>query len=307
MENANEILFRCSSLSNIMADLGGITEAQMRTLNTLLNKEKALTAIQAETVKELTKKRDTKPELTSGIITHLIDVFVSNQYNRFTEIKAKQLDKGNEVEEDSITTVSRITKKNFKKNKTHLRNDFILGTPDLYEGEGIYNAEIIRDTKSSWDIYSFTRAKHKELPSANKWQGTGYMDLTGAKKCFIDYCLNNTPYRLVNKELHYESYNHDDNNTPAWIELQIIGNHTYDKKTFDEYIDIRCVNINEDENSKAVYHSFVEIPLLERYFCFEFDRNEDDIKALHERVVECRNWMNKELFKVEKHKITINQ
>jgi hypothetical protein len=295
MHNANNILFRCSSLGHIMVDCGGITEKQLKTIAELSCKPK-LTDNQKETLANLILKRDTKPELSTGIITHLIDVFVSNKYNRFTEIKGKQLDKGNDTEEDSITVVSRITKKFFKKNEEHLKNDFICGTPDLFEGKDIYNAEIIRDTKSSWDVYTFNRAKFKELKEHYKWQGTGYMALTGATKCFIDYCLNNTPYSLINKELHYESYNHAENNTPAWIELQIIANHVYDKKTFDEYISIRGINI-EDENAMAIYHGFVEIPLEERHFCFEFERNEDDIKALYNRIEDCREYMNEHLFK----------
>lgn len=295
--NADEILFRCSSLGHIMVDCGGITEKQLKTLSELQAKEKR-TQIQEINLQDMIFKRDTKPELSSGIITHLIDVFVSNKYNRFAEIKAKQLDKGNDTEEDSITTVSRITKKLFKKNTEHLENEFIKGTPDLYDGADVYHAEIIRDTKSSWDAYTFNRAKFKELKDLYKWQGMGYMALSGAKKCFIDYCLNNTPYSLINKELHYESFNHSENDTPAWIELQIIANHVYDKKTFDEYILIRGINIS-DENAQAIYDGFVEIPLEERYFSFEFDRSDDDIKAIYERVKECREYMNKYLFKVD--------
>ncbi len=251
----NEIKFRCSSLGHIM------TEPQ--------------------------KKSET---LSKTCKTHLIDVYVSNRYNRFTEINGKALSKGNDTEEDSITTVSLITGKFFKKNTERLKNAFIEGIPDLFEGELIYKADVIRDTKSSWDIYTFHRAKYSELKYLYYWQGQGYMDLTGAKKCFIDYCLNNTPYNLVNKELYYEGFKHD-GDTPAWIALQIIANHTYDLKTFDSYIQQAGININENEYSKAVYAGFVEVPLKERYFCFEFDRNDEDIQRMHQRVIECRNFI----------------
>jgi len=259
MNNANEILFRCSSICYLMTnDRSGKN--------------------MGETAK-----------------THLVDVYVSNKYNRFTEIKAKQLQKGNDTEEDSITVVSRVTKKFFKKNTEHLHNDFIKGTPDLFEGETIHKAEVIRDTKSSWDIYSFNRAKSKGLIDNYYWQGMGYMWLTGANKCFIDYCLNNTPYNLINKELHYESYNHFENDTPAWIELQIIANHVYDKETFDKYIGIRGISIN-DEYAQAVYDGFVEVPLKERHFSFEFDRSEEDIERIKERIKQAREYMNTNLF-----------
>jgi len=263
--NADKILFRCSSLAFLMTE----------------PREKA--AKERGELSETTKK-------------HLIDVFVSAKYDRFTEIKGKFLDKGNETEEDSITTVSRITKTFFKKNVTNLKNEFLSGTPDLFLGEDVHHAEIIRDTKSSWDVFTFNRAKGTELSDKYKWQGTGYMALTGANKCYIDYCLNNTPYSLVNKELYYESFNHSSSNTPAWIELQIIANHTYDKKTFDEYIATRGIDINADVNSKAVYAGFVEIPLQERHFAFEFKRNESDIEKLYNRIRACRTWMDENLF-----------
>lgn len=295
--NADNILFRCSSLGHIMADCGGITEKQLKTLSELQAKEKR-TQIQEINLQDLILKRDAKPKISAGIITHLIDVFVSEKYNRFTEIKAKQLDKGNDTEEDSITTVSRITKKLFKKNTEHLENEFIKGTPDLYDGIDVYHAEIIRDTKSSWDAYTFNRAKFKELKDLYKWQGMGYMALSGAKKCFIDYCLNNTPYSLINKELYMEAYKYE-TKTPAWVELQVIANHVYDKKTFDQYISTREIDIHEDENSKAAYTGFVEIPLEERHFYFEFERDENKIKQIYERVKECRAYMNKYLFKID--------
>lgn len=316
MNNANEILFRCSSLGYLMAEPREKSPYQkwadeLDTLkgyrvqyDAMANKEtktaiNKLASIQKKEllVAELEKHKD-DVHLAETVKTHLVDVYVSNKYNRFTEISAKQLDKGNEVEEDSITVISRLKKTFFKKNEVHLSNNIIKGTPDLFEGENIYKAEHILDAKSSWDCYSFNRAKNKELNENYYWQGTGYMMLTGASKCTIGYCLNNTPYQLVVNELRKESYKYADNDTPAWVELQIIANHVYDKQTFDEYINLRGIALL-DENDKAVYNGFVEIPLQERYFEFTFERNPEDIERLTKRIYQCRNWMNENLFKNE--------
>lgn len=261
---ANDILFRCSSLGYLMTNPRTGTD-----------------------ISETTK-------------THLVDVYVSHKYNRFTEINGKYLDKGNDVEEASITVVSRRTKKFFKKNEQHLKNLFIMGTPDLFEGESIEKAEEIRDTKSSWDVYTFNRAKNKPLDPKYKWQGIGYMALTGAKVCYIDYCLNNTPYYLIEKELRFESYNQPDGNTPNWIELQIIANHVYDRETFQKYIDFRGIAIT-DEYCQTVYDGFVEIPLEERHFSFEIKRDLVEIDALYKQIRRCRTWMNENLFNVEEN------
>lgn len=291
--NADKILFRCSSLGYIMTEGKQITENQLATIRELEGKDK-LTEKQKATLGSLVYKRD-NPELPDGCKTHLVDVFVREKYNRFTEIHAKQLDKGNDVEEDSITVISRITKEIYRKNEESLSNLYIKGTPDLFKGESISKAEIIRDAKSSWDVFTFNRAISKELDPKYKWQGMGYMWLTGAKRCFIDYCLNNTPYHLVEGELRRESYNHINGDTPNWIELQIIANHVYDRKTFDKYVNERGLGL-VDDNCKAISDSFIEIPLEERHFSFEFERNESDIEKLIKRIKDCRDWMNENLF-----------
>ncbi len=238
----------------------------------------------------MTEPRSKNAGLSETAKTHCIDVLVSAKYNRFTEIHSKYLDKGNDVEEDSITTISRITKQFFKKNTETLENDFIKGTPDIFQGEEIRKAEIIRDAKSSWDVYTFMRSKHKGLDDKYFWQGQGYCWLTGAKKFYIDYCLNNTPYHIVEGELRKESYRHPEGATPAWVELQIIANHVYDKKTFEDYIQFRgCHPI--DDYSRAVKAGFVEIPLKERHFNYEVEFYADIPHKIEKRVIECRQFI----------------
>jgi hypothetical protein len=258
--NANDILFRCSSLGHLM-----------------------------------TEPRSKSETLSEGTKTHLVDVFTREKYNRFEEINSKFLDKGNDVEEDSITVVSRITKIHHKKNEESLSNEFIRGTPDLFIGESITKAERIRDTKSSWSLFTFQRSISKPLDTKYYWQGQGYMALSGAKVCNIDYCLNNTPWHIVEGELRKEGYNHLNLDTPAWIEAQIIANHTYDAKTFHEYMDNRAIDGFKDENTQAIVKGFVEIPLLERHFSFEFERNDIDINRLYARIKDCRQWINDNL------------
>jgi hypothetical protein len=266
---ANNILFRCSSLGYLMAEPKKKTEV-----------------------------------LSEGAKTHLVDVYVSNKYNRFTEINSKYLDKGNDSEEDSITIVSLKTKQFFIKNQEHLSNEFIKGTPDLFTGKSIYEAETIRDTKSSWDVYTFNRSIHAELKDLYYWQGMGYMWLTGARKCYVDYCLNNTPWNLIEQELRKESYNHPENDTPQWIELQIIARHVYDLKTFNEYREFRNLT-GSDDYSKIVIAGFVEIPLNERHFAFEFDRDENEIERLKAKIMHARIYLNQHLFKVKDESISI--
>lgn len=264
MENADDLLFRCSSLGHLMKD------------------PKTIKAKEAG-------------ELAEGVKTHLVDVYVAAMYERHEEISSKYLDKGNETEENSIDTVSRMTKKFFKKNETTLSNDFIKGTPDLFIGKDIYNATHIRDTKSSYSVYTFHRSISKELLDLYYWQVQGYMALSGAQVANVDYCLNNTPFNMIEAELRRESYKHMEGNTPNWIELQIIANHIYDRKSFDEFMERSGIH-PIDENSKAIVLGFVEIPLEKRWFTFEVKRNDEDIQRLYDRISQCRKWINKQYF-----------
>lgn len=262
--NAEKILFRCSSLHHLMTE------------------PKSKAAKEAG-------------ELSESAKTHLIDVFVRAKYGRQTELDNKYLRKGNEAEENSITLYALAHRNMFYKNEERLSNMFICGTPDLGDKKPITESKHTIDTKTSWDIFTFTRAKYKEIPNNNYWQGVGYLALTGAEKHTVAYCLVNTPFHLVQSELYRENYKHADNNTPAAIELNIIANHVYDRKVFDEYINRRGCPADTLE-AKEIIDSFVEIPLAERIFEFKIARDEKEIERLYERIKMARGFMNAELF-----------
>jgi len=95
MANADNILFRCSSLGHIMTEAKGKTG-----------------------ISETCKK-------------HLIDVYVSRTYGRNTNIHNRYTIKGLAVEEDSLTLYSRVSKKFYVKNEDNIKNEFICGTPDI--------------------------------------------------------------------------------------------------------------------------------------------------------------------------------
>ncbi len=232
--------------------------------------------------------------LSEGAKTHILKTFITEKYNRYKDITSKYLTKGNDTEEDSITVISRIDKKRYRKNDIMLKNDFIKGTPDIFEGPEITNATHIIDTKSSWDLETFLTAKYSKLKPLYYWQGQSYMWLTNAKKCTIAYVLNNTPWGLIESELRKESYKYPENEFPEWVEAMIIANHVYDFKTFKDYLDFR--NISESkEHVSTIIKGFIEIPLEERHFKFEFDRNDADLERLKNRIIQSREYIKNNL------------
>lgn len=254
----------------------------------------------------MTEPRTKSETLSETTKTHLMDVFVSAKYGRKEEHSGKMLDKGNEREQDSITLLSRITKTFFKKNETCLSNSRIKGTPDLFLGESVENATEIFDTKTSWSAHTFFRAQ-KELNKLYYWQGVSYMALTGASKCTIAYCLVNGTQQAINDEKRKLAYQmgviDQSASNPAYKEKckQIEINHIFDIKSFAEE------NPFFDFDNEIVNNSWAfDIPMQERLFTISFERNDEDIQRLYNRIDECRKWMNENLFKVNEEEEIIH-
>ena len=225
-------LFRCSSLGKLMTDPRS----------------------KSETLSETTK-------------THLVEVYVREVHGREKEITTKYMEKGLSVEEDSITLYSRFNKKFYSKNEERLKNSFVIGTPDLFEGDSIETASHIIDIKSSWDIFTFYAVRGTAINKNYYWQLQGYMDLTGAKTATLAYCLVNTPDTLIE----------DEKRKLQW-KMGIIdptGNDLYEEA---------CAKI---EKSMI----FDDVPLERRVFEFKIERNDEDIMRMHKRVEECRQWL----------------
>ncbi|CAL1518160.1 hypothetical protein [Chitinophaga sp. MM2321] len=206
-------------------------------------------------------------ELSEGAKTHLIDVYVSRKYGRQTDIFSKYLEKGLAVEEDSITLFSRVKRKYYKKNETHLKNDFIMGTPDLYEGVSINEASLIVDIKSSWDIFTFFRNLTKPINKDYYWQLMAYMALTGAKKATLAYCLVNTPELMIVDEERKLMYRMNAGTTenPLYIEA--------------------CEKLRQ----LSIYD---DIPMNRKIIEFSIDRNDEEIERIYSKVKKCREYLN---------------
>jgi len=306
IENANEILFRCSGLGHIMTGSKGITEKQLQTLSELLAKPKR-TEKQNDTLRDLIEKRDAPPELAQTVKTNLIDIFVSAKYGRREEITSKFLTKGNLCENDAITLLSRVSKIFFKKNDLRIANEMIIGEPDLFIGESLKESSETFDTKTSWSAHTFFRAKNEALNDNYYWQGQGYMCLTGATKHTVAYCLvNGTPETIIYEKCKAATsmglpYSRDFDTLHSFATedtglmkkfRQIEINHIFDMELFERH------NPGFQLENKIEKWQY-DIPLEERLHLISFEYNQSDIDKLYERITACKSWMNKFLFKSE--------
>lgn len=244
--------FRCSSLHNLM------TEPKLKA-----DKEAG--------------------NLSEGAKTHALDVWVSARYRRYEEAYSKYFEKGNEVEEDSITFLSLAKKKLYRKNEVKLSNEWIAGTPDLFIGDEIVRASEIIDIKSAWDIFTFNRTIAKGgAGSAYYWQMQGYMWLTGASKATLAFCLVNATPNLITDEKYRLARAHRvmvDDLDPSFVRsCQLVErNMIYDLPAFMK------ANPNYNLHSSVNDWAF-DVPAEERLYEVQIERNEEDIARAIQKV-----------------------
>lgn len=212
----------------------------------------------------MTEPRSKTEGLSETCKTHLVDKFVSVKYGRETDIVSKYTTKGLMVEEDSLTLYSRFKKRMFTKNEQTLNNGFICGTPDVIK-------ENVIDIKSSWDIFTFFRTKQKDINKLYYWQMQGYMALTGASTATLAYCLTDTPEQLIN----------DEKRKLLW-KMGVISEED--------------ATYQEAASKLEATLTYSDIPLSERIIEIQIDRNNEDIQRIYDRVMLCRDYMDKHLF-----------
>lgn len=212
------------------------------------------------------KKDKEEGNLSESAKTNCVDIFVSAKYGRQNNITTKYMSKGNQVEEDSITLYSRLHKTFYKKNEEHLSNDFFQGTPDLFTGKSIHEADTIIDIKSSWDLYTFHRTNSKDINATYWYQLQAYMSLTGAKKAYLAYCLVNTPPAMIEDEKRRLFYQ--------------MGCVTTEDQLYLEACEALEISMTYDD-----------IPLHERLIEYEILRDDAAIELMKCKVVKGREYI----------------
>lgn len=265
-----EFKIRCSSISKIMGGQIGLTDVQLSRLNELMLRRngngKPLTYNMNKELDKLIYKQD-NPELPQGAKSYCEDWVKSHLFNpRKKDWKALVIDKGLACEEDGIKMISDVFGyTDFYKNDEYFENEFMQGCPDI-----IHNG-IIRDTKLSWDLFTFPMFD-TDIPNNDYWwQLQGYMILTGLNKASLDYVLIDTPIPLILldlKKLYYQS----GGVAEEWTQ----------------------------EKYEYLYpnYQFNDIPKEQRIKSFEFELDNTIKSEIEHRVQLCRVYINQLITKI---------
>lgn len=206
-------------------------------------------------------KKDTKTidELSDTAKGELIKIYIEAVYGRKKEIKSKYLEKGTDVEDDSITLLARIKDTWLAKNKERRSNEFITGEPDLLKP--------LRDIKSCWDLHTFFDAKTKPLDKRYEWQIRGYCELFDEPEGTVAFCLTDTPLGLIEDEKRKLFYR---------MNVPTMENPDYMEA---------CEALEKEM-------TFGDIPMVDRIHEITVKRSPELINMAYERIVLCREWLN---------------
>jgi hypothetical protein len=206
--------------------------------------------------KIMTNSRSKSEVLSKTCKTYLQELAIEEMYGIKKEFSSRYTDKGIEVERESIDLVQEVSDFGFMyKNEEFFENDFLTGTPD------VNTDNILLDVKSSYDASTFPFFA-EDIPNKDYYyQLQGYMALCNKRKSVLAYCLVNTPYQIVEDEVR----------RAHWKEHLI-----------DESEELRA-----DVEAR---HNFDHIPPEKRIKTFEVRYDKDVVKAIYDRVKECREY-----------------
>lgn len=142
--------------------------------------------------------------LSVGAKTYIRELAAQEIFGVDFVVSSKAMEKGIEVEEDSIQLLNRVRGLSLTKNTERKFNDFIAGECDLFDDQRKRG----HDVKSSWSIATFPICIDDCKDSLYEWQMRGYMALWDAEEWEVNYCLVDTPDRLISFEpmqLHFVS------------------------------------------------------------------------------------------------------
>lgn len=134
--------------------------------------------------------------LSVGAKTYIRELAAQEIFGVDFEVSSKQMEKGILVEQDAIDLLNRVRGLSLTKNTERRSNDFLTGECDLFDAP----ARRGHDTKAPWSVATFPIAAVDCEDKLYEWQMRGYMALWNADEWEVNYCLVDTPEKLIGYE-----------------------------------------------------------------------------------------------------------
>jgi len=140
-----------------------------------------------------------KDELSVGAKTYVTKLAKEFVYGYDDRVTSKYMDKGIQVEDESIDLYNAVHLTSYAKNTERKTNEWITGEADIVADDRII------DIKSSWCLTTFPVLADLGEDKGYEWQLRAYMWLWDKPRADIAYCLVSTPEDLIgyeSKSLH---------------------------------------------------------------------------------------------------------
>lgn len=285
MQNPPKFYIRCSAIGEIMTNPKGKSVAEqiaelLPEINERSDKAATMKAGKAadkqyeiimrlnNRLAELYKQKDL-PSLSDTCKTHLKKWLIRELSGKRIEVKTRQMDKGNVVEEDAILYAScHIPGMGIcVKNEIRFRDEWMQGTPDV-----IIQDEEVDDLKASYSADTFPLFE-TELPETGyDWQVKGYMALlesygTPVKRGAVIYALMSMPEQMIQREARWQ---------------MPLG---YTETEYQDFL------LSEDYQKFAANYRYDDLEPALRLKKYVVEYDEEKVLAIRKRVEECRAYI----------------
>lgn len=176
--------YRSSGVAPLFLGTDGLTDAQQRELDALLERQKLaesdpkkkLTDNMLSKLNELIDKRDAEPSLSQGAKTYIEEIVDQEVYEYTPSFDNKATNKGNECEDQTIELYNSVFFTDHKKlvegDKYYsLKYGLLTGHPDVV----CEMSKKVKDAKSSWSKSTFPKTPEKAYNSKYEWQVKSYL------------------------------------------------------------------------------------------------------------------------------------
>lgn len=154
--------------------------------------------------------------LSVGARTYIRTLAAEDIFGVTFEFSSKETEKGIEVEDESIAMLNRVRGLSLVKNTERKTNDLITGEVDLFDEQRRRG----HDIKSSWSLKTFPISVADCEDKLYEFQMRGYMMLWDADEWSVDYCMVETPERLIGYDplqLHLVSHIPERMRVTSWV------------------------------------------------------------------------------------------
>jgi hypothetical protein len=153
--------------------------------------------------------------LSVGAKTYIRELAAQEIFGVDFVVSSKAMEKGIVCEPDSIDLFNRVRGLSLVKNAERRSNEFLTGECDLFNDE----ARRGHDIKTSWSVATFPISTVDCEDKLYEWQMRGYMALWDAAEWEVNYCLVDTPDKLIGFEplpLHVVSHIPENMRLTTW-------------------------------------------------------------------------------------------